>query len=1045
MQHNNLLKILTEHPVAMNILMVVVLALGAFAISRINVQFFPEFDLNYVHVTTNWPGAAAEDVERSITNRLELDLKSIDNLKQITSTSRLGRSSVLLEFHPNTNMASAKDDVSQIVEQLIVELPDDAKRPNVIDIQRSEDVARLIVSSASRDQLRILANEYRDELIDRGIEKITILGLPNEEIAIQIPGQDLRDLGLSLNQIGQIIQSHSRDASIGISGRDDAARQLRVLDQRRNQIEFEQLPIAADANGRLITLGDIATIEQRPKNDQLLATFNGQPAVELQIRRLESGDTLESAAILYDWVAEKEQSLPPGVGLSIYYDQSLSLRDRLDTLVNNGLMGLLLVLVVLYLFLNSRLAFWVAVGIPVSLLGAVALLHVFGGTLNMITMFGFILTIGIIVDDAIVVGEEALSRFTEDPNPVEAAYQAARRLLIPILAASLTTILAFLPVIIVEGIVGTVLGFIALVVICVVFTSLVEAFVILPGHLRASFQGIRKRSGGIKPSFIDRHLAVVRDQWYRKLLDISIKNPFAVIALGIALLIFSLGLFSSGRLGYSFFPTPELNLLFANISFNAGTPDKTVQDYLEFAQETLEDTESELGGNLISSAIVFHGGNFQLNSESLLGGANNGTVMVELVESDQRRVRTTEFIRLWESKLESVPGLENVVVVTPTAGPPGRDIEVKFSGADATNIKNAALELIENLRDIPGVYAIEDDTSFGRQQQILTLTPLGESLGLSVAEVSRQLRASIEGLLLQSFTTQYQEVEVNLMLPDSEKRQLSELDHVHIILPSGESIPLLDVVEVRTSRGFDTLRHSGGEFAIEVSASVDASIVNLNEVLEILDSELRPQITLNHGVQWSVGARQTDQEKTEQSMKVGALIALVLIYLTLALTFGSYVWPFIVMLTIPFGIVGAAWGHVILGLDVTILTILGLIGLAGIVVNNAIVLVVYYKQNREAGKDFNTAMLDAGCQRLRPIVLSSLTTVVGLMPLLFETSTQAQFLIPMAATMVFGLAFSTVLVLFFIPSVLALSEKITEFFVKAENRYTKVDYSTDKA
>ena len=1025
-QQTRFLELIAAHPVAVNVLMIVILALGGYSISKINVQFFPEFDLNYISVTTDWPGAAAEDVERSITNRMELDLKNLDDLKQMTSNSSLGRSRVLLEFEPHTNMSAAKDDVSRIIEQLISELPEDANRPNVIDIRRYEDIARLIVSAPSREQLRILANNFRDELLSRGIEKIEILGLPEEEIAIQIPGEHLRDLGLSLNEIGRIIQSQSQDESIGISGQDDAARQLRVLDQRRGYIEFEKVPIAADSSGRLITLSDIATIEQRPKRDQLRATFRNRPAVELRIKRLESGDTLEGANTLNEWISETEPNLPSGVQLSVYTDQSIALRGRLDTLINNGLMGLLLVLVVLYLFLNARLAFWVAVGIPISLAGALTLLMILGGTLNMITMFGFIMTIGIIVDDAIVVGEEALSQFSENPDPLQAAYGAARRLLIPILAASITTILAFLPVIIVTGIIGTVLGFIALVVICVVLVSVIEAFLILPGHLRASFEKIQKKIGTTKPSIVDRTLGVVRDRWYRSALQLSIRNPITVLVTGISLLILSVGLFASGRLNYNFFPTPELNLLFVNASFSAGTPEQTVDEYMTSAYDALLETESEFGGNLIVSSLIFHGANFNLVSDSLVGGANNGNIMVDLIQSDAREVRTTEFIRRWESKLKHVPGLEKLVVLSPIAGPPGRDIEVRFSGSDKISVKNAALELAEYLREVPGVYAIEDDTSYGRQQQILSLTSLGEALGLSVAEVSRQLRASIEGMKLQSFTTQYQEIDVKLMLPDSEKHQLSEFENVHIILPSGEPIALLDVVDIENSRGFDTLRHANGEFSIEVTASVDSKIANLTNVLANLEQEVRPEITRKHGVKWTIGARQADQQQTEESMQTGVFLAMVLIYLTLALVFGSYVWPLVVMLTIPFGVVGAVWGHLILDLDITILTILGIIGLSGIVVNNAIVLIVFYKQNRyDAGKSLEDAMLDAGCQRLRPIVLSSLTTIVGLTPLLFEKSTQAQFLIPMAATLVFGLAFSTILVLFYIPSVLALTEKIS--------------------
>ena len=1033
MEKKGILEIFATHPVAMNILMVVILIAGGYVLLNINVQFFPAFNLQFVNVSTEWPGAAAEDVEISVTNRLELDLKNLDHLKNITSTSHLGGSRILLEFEQGADIRVASDDTQAVVDLVISDLPDNAKRPKVSQVRRYELIARIIVTGQSLDQLRVLANQYRDVLLSRGIGKIKIVGLPNEEIAIQIPRQVQRDLGLSLNQFGQQIRSQSRDTSIGLSGRNDAARQLRILDQRRDEIAFEDLPVIADTDGRLITLGDIATIEQRPKSDQVFLSYKNKPAVELQLSRQESGDTLKSAAIVYEWLEETRPLIPPGVELNLYDDKSIALRDRIKVLVNNGIIGLILVLTVLYLFLNTRIAFWVAIGIPVALMGGISLLYVTGGTLNMITLFGFIMTIGIVVDDAIVVGEEAMTRFTENPSPVDAVVKASKRLFLPILAASLTTIFAFVPVMILSGIIGAVLYYIGLVVICVVATSLVEAFLILPGHLRLSFEKIATKSSTINAPLVDRWFLTFRDRWYRNMLSFATDSPGIPISIGFALLILTVGLFGSGRLHYSFFPTPELNLVYTNLSFNAGTPREVVDDYLLSVEEALFETEAELGGNLVTTSLVIHGAKFAVESEApAVDSANNGAVIAELVQSDTREVRTTKFLHTWRNKLENVPGLETAVTISPNPGPPGRDIEVKFSSAAKHTTKDAALALTEHLHQIPGVYAVEDDTSYGRQQQIFSLTSLGQALGLSVAEISRQLRSSIEGELLQSFTAQYHDIEVNLMLPDEERHQLSELENVNVILSSGDSVPLLDVVEIQSNRGFDVLRHSDGVFSIQVSASVDSSAANTAEILNRLEAEILPKIAKDFGVNWSVGARQADQEQTEQSMKTGALIALALIYLTLAWVFGSYSWPLFVILAIPFGIVGAAWGHLFLGLSFTIITILGLIGLSGIVVNNAIVLVIFYKQNREAGMEVKQAMVEAGCQRLRPVVLSSLTTIVGLLPLLFEKSTQAQFLIPMAVTLIFGLAFSTVLVLFFIPAVLALYERIAARLRKNE-------------
>ena len=1021
-----LLYTLADHPVAVNILMVVILGLGAFALNQINVRFFPDISLGVVSVDTYWPGAAADDVEQSITNRFEPALKNVNGLKKMSSTSRLGASNILLTLNEGTDERDAKDEVTRVVEGLIGELPSDAEQPQVSLFTTYEEVVSLIITAPSRDRLRILTSEIRDELLDRGVERVTFSGLPDDEIAIQIPGQQLRDLGLSLNQIGRIINSQSKDASIGISGRDDAARQLRMLDRRRTSTEFDQLPIATGPDGRLITLGDIATIEKRPKRDQVTATHLGKPAVEMQIFRLETGDSLESAEIVRGFVEEITPTLPEGVTLNIRRDHSVQITERLNTLINNGLMGLVLVLIVLYLFLNARLALWVAVGIPVSLAGAFFLLLMWGGSLDMVTMFGFILTIGIIVDDAIVVGEEALTQFEKSLDPLQAAYTAAKRMLMPILAASLTTVLAFLPVMIAKGDVGQFLAFIALVVIFVVITSVVEAFLILPGHLRGAFEKILKKSAHVKQSAVDRYLSAIRDGWYRSSLGFSIDRPIVVLATCLSLFVVTVGLLASGRLSYDFFPSPDLNQLFGNIIFAAGTPAHTVEEYANFASEALLETNEELGGDLIVSSATFHGAYVSLILHDFVPASNYAYIVVELVDADLRSVRTGDFAKRWESKLKQVPGLERAFVVTPTATGTGEnEFEYLLSGASKTTVKNAAVELATRLNEIPGVYGVADDASYGRQQQILSLTPFGETLGLSVADIGAQLRASIDGLVVQSFSTPHQEIDVTVTLPDSERDRLGELDNVYIILPSGDPAALLDVVDIQGGRGFDVLRHENTDFTIRLAGNVDRTVGIPSEIQSRIDSEILPSIARRYDVEWKYGGTHDVAAETERSMLVGFIMAVILIYLTLALIFGSYVWPIVVMMIIPFGVIGAIWGHVFLDLEITILTILGIFGLSGIVVNNAIVLIVFYKQNREAGQDLKEAMLDAGCQRLRPIILSTLTTTAGLTPLLFERSTQAQFLIPMAATLVFGLLFSTVLVLYLIPAMLAMAERIS--------------------
>ncbi len=1025
MERKGLLEIFATHPVAMNVLMLIIVGLGIAALNRINFQFFPTFALPFATVETTWPGASSEDVEQSITNRLELDLKNMDNLKFISSHSRSGKSRIILEFNDGADIGGAVDDAKQIVNLAASSLPEDAELPEVIQVDQFEPIATLIVTAEHTDQLRTVAHRYREELLASGIGKIDISGLPDEEISILISSERLRELQMNLKQVGERIRAASLDAPVGILGRDDAARQLRFVQQRRSQIAFEDIPIVADENGSLIKLGDIADIKRRPKSDQVFVRFQGRPAALLGLKRSQSADTLKSTQILYDWIEMRTATIPPSVSLFIHDDRSIALRGRFDVLLKNGAAGLLLVLGVLFVFLNMRLALWVAAGIPVSILGAAGLLYLFGGSLNMVTMFAFIMTLGIIVDDAIVVGEDALRRFKQGSSSADSVQRASRHMFLPIIAASATTIFAFTPVAIVPGIMGSIMSSLGLVVVCVVTLSVIEAFFILPGHLNHSFKRIRGKEPSRFSQAFDNLYSRFRDGIFTDLLTASINRPVLTMSTAVAALILTVGLISSGRLQYTFFPTPELDRIFANVSFVAGTPRDEIDRFLSHAEQELLETEQELGEGLISSYFIRHGAIVGAN-ESQINGNQHGSIVVELIGADTREVRVTQFLRHWEDKLELVPGLENLIVFTPSAGPGGSDIEIYFSGEEPGTVKRAAVEFTEHLRSLDGVYGVKDDTSYGYQQRVMSLTSKGKALGLTVSEISRQLRSGIEGDALQSFTSKLDEIDVVPKLPDAERNFLGAMENISITLASGRSVPLSDVVTFEWDRGFDTLYHKNGTFSIEVTGEVDAASNNAREVLADLEADTLPKIVEKYGVEWVYGSSTVEQAETEQAMQLGAAIALLMIYLTLTWVFGSYVWPILVMVTIPFGIVGAAWGHYILGLQISIITIFGLIGLSGIVVNNAIVLIVRYKQNLAQGMESKSAMIEASKRRLRPVVLSSVTTVVGLMPLLFEKSTQAQFLIPMAVSISFGLAFSTVLVLVIVPALVTSFETLRE-------------------
>ena len=574
----------------------------------------------------------------------------------------------------------------------------------------------------------------------------------------------------------------------------------------------------------------------------------------------------------------------------------------------------------------------------------------------------------------------------------------------------------------ISGIIGKILNDIPFVVICVIIASLVESFLVLPGHLRHSFHKIHHRQDRPLRQRLDTAFFRLRDHYFRRLVSAALSNRAATIAAALAAVIFVAGLMAGGRLGFTFFPNVEGNIIHASASFVSGTPPDRVAAFIDEVEQALYAAEEELGGGLVRIAKVSNGMGVFSNAGAGRAGEQFATVTAELIPSDERTVRNEAFLQVWKKHFHEPPGLENMTLTSRRGGHPGRDLEIMLSGSEADVLKQAGLELSGALKAIPGVSGLEDDMPYGHQQLIYSLTPLAESLNLTTAEVGRQLRAALDGHLAQLFNEGEDEIEVRVMLPDEERHRLATLEDINLSLPNGNKIPLSSAVDLEERRGFETLRHSDGRLAIKIYADVDRSLNNANRIRQQLEAEVLPQLVTHYGVEWTYTGRAEDQAETMADMKRGGLFALAMIYVVLAWVFGSYGWPLVVMSIIPFGIVGAIVGHWAMGIDLTLLSMFGIFGLSGIVVNDSIILVVFYKHLKERGMDTKEAIVEAACQRLRAVLLTSLTTIAGLLPLLFETSLQAQFLIPMAVSISFGLAFATFLVLLLVPVLLSLHE-----------------------
>ena len=1021
-----------QHRVAANLVMLIMLLGGLLALTRMNIQFFPSFALDVVSVRVVWSGASAEDVEQGVTNPLEQRLRSVSGLKRMTSTSAQGVASITLEFIEGTNPIQALDDVRQRVDEF-TNLPADAELPRVTRIERYEPVASLMIyGKVAPAELRQLAYRFESELLQRGIDRVQIRGLPAQQISIDIPVERLDSLGLTLDQVADRVASISRDLPAGLLGQQDATRELRSVDQRRAPQSFETIPLLVGDRIQ-VRLGDVAIIRQEDREQQERLSRDGLPAVELQLQRSERGHSLAAARLLQDWLADTEPTLPPSVHLAVYDETWQLLDDRIKLLLKNGLGGLVLVLVLLYLFLPGRVAFWVAVGIPTAFLAALGVLWGVGGSINMISLFALIMALGVIVDDAIVVGEDADAHARAGEDPRYASEGAAKRMVWPVLASSLTTVAAFMPLFMVGGVIGNILGDIPLVMICVLVASLLECFIVLPAHLRHAFSDRAGKAVSATGHAVARWPASWRQGFeqrfdafrqgpFRRLSAYSLQHRGVTLAAAVALALVTAGLVAGGRIGFNFFPTPEPSVFYANASFASGTHRHKVDAFLAHMQQALNDTEAELGGGLVLHAITYHGSSLSPRL-SVRRGDEVGSILVELVPSDRRNVRNPVFIQAWRDRLVLPAGIDSLNIAERQAGPPGQDINVRLVGDDALNLKQAAEVLAQSLATLPGIMDVEDDMPWGREQLIYRVNPWGAALGLTTLDLGRQLRAAFDGRIAQIYQDGRDEVEVRVQLPREQREALGTLGRLSVRVPDGRFVPLAQVMDVEHRQGFQALRHAEGELAVEVSAALNTDINTAANVLASLQEGVLPELASRYNLRYSFEGRAADQRETIADMRVGLLVGLALMYVVLAWVFASWSLPVIVMAIIPFALVGALLGHYVMGLQLTVLSLFGLFGLSGIVVNSAIIMTAFYNQQRARGLSIDAALNEAVVQRVRAVLLTSLTTIGGLLPLMFETSLQAQFLIPMATSISFGLGLSTLLVLLVIPALLSYVEQ----------------------
>ncbi|MCI5096347.1 MAG: efflux RND transporter permease subunit [Rhodobacteraceae bacterium] len=1025
-----ILSYFTRHRTAANLLLVILLVLGVASVPRMRAQFFPDVIVENVRVNVVWDGAGPEDVDEAIVQALEPALLAVDGVEKSGAVSREGSASIFLEFEPGTDMARATDDVQTAVDSITI-LPEEADDPVVRRVVWRDRVTDVVLTGPVEPaQLAIFTDEFVARLFEAGVTRTTIRGLAAPETVVEVPSANLIAHDILLSDIASAIgEEVEADPAGDVTG---ANARVRTGVAKRSADDLEAIVLRSNPDGSNLTVGDVAVVRVEGVDRERSYFVGDNPAMSIRVDRSNQGDAIGIQHTVEDVAAELQRSLPKGVTVELIRTRAEAITGRLDILIDNAVVGLLLVVALLFLFLNARIAFWVAAGIPAAMLSAIAIMYAAGLTINMVSLFGLIITLGIVVDDAIVVGEHADFRARRlGEHPVVASENAARRMAMPVFAATLTTIIAFFGLTVIGGRFGELIRDIPYTVIAVLIASLVECFLILPNHMsHAIAHSARQHWYDLPNRVVNRGFRWVRDHLFRPFIVLVVWGRYVVIAAVVVVLASQMAVFIRGDVKWRFFNAPERGSVTGNFAMTEGaTRADTLAMMRELQRATNalgEEYEERYGRNPLVYVMAEIGG----NAGRGLRGADNkdadllGGISIELIDADLRpEYSSFAFVGELQDRVQEHPMVETLSFRGWRSGPGGDALDVQFFGSSVDMLKAASEDLKTALLRFPEVSAVEDNLSYDKEELILDLTAQGQALNFTIDSLGRALRARLNGIEAATYPDGPRSAEIRVELPAGELTA-DFLERTQMRSPSGVYVPLADIVSVRQRTGFSSVLRENGIRLVSVTGDIsEDDPARAEAIMTALENEILPKIASERQIEWRMSGLSEQEDDFLNDARTGLVLCLTGIYLVLAWVFASWTRPLVVMAIIPFGLVGTIYGHAAWNVPLSMFTVVGLIGMTGIIINDSIVLVTTIDSySRDRG--LVPSIIEATADRLRPVLLTTLTTVLGLTPLMYEQSQQAQFLKPTVITLVYGLGFGMILVLLVVPALVAVQNDV---------------------